>query len=130
MDCSLDIVPMAGLISFRSCKAALHVQELRALHLNCTMAEGEGEIGSDFEFLPTFPELRELTLEGLDCVSDSLVEAVLAMPKLEQLRFIQLQDPRFSDAAQLIAKATAQRPALRIAYGDHLPEAVATDPSR
>lgn len=67
MHCSLDTVPMAGLISFRSCKAALHVQELRRLHLNCIIAEGEGEIGSDFEFVPTSPELRELTLEGLDC---------------------------------------------------------------
>jgi hypothetical protein len=107
---------MAGLISFQSCKAALHVQELRVLHLNCTIAEGEGEIGSDFEFLPTFPELRELTLERLDCVSDSLMEAVLAMPKLEQLRFIQLQDLQSSDAAQLAKKARAQRPGLRIAW--------------
>ena len=100
---------------------------MRALHLDCTRAEEEKKeeeeeeeeqegIGSDFEFLPTFPELRELTLERLDCVSDSLVEAVLAMPKLGQLRLIQLQDRRSSDAVQLVAKAAAQRPGLRITF--------------
>jgi hypothetical protein len=110
---------------------ALHVQELRRLHLDCTIAEGEGKtIGSNFEFLPTFPELRELTFECLDCVSDSLTEAVLAMPKLEQLRFIQLQDRRSSDAVQLIAKATAQRPGLRVAFEGDQPEAAAPAASR
>ena len=95
------------------------------------MAEGERKkIGSDFEFLPTFPELRELTFERLDCVSNSLVEAVLAMPKLQQLRFIQLQDRRSSDTAQLTAKATAQRPGLRIALDGDQPEAAAPAASR
>jgi hypothetical protein len=107
------------------------VQELRRLHLDCTTAEGEGKkIGSNFEFLPTFPELRELTLERLDGVTDSLVEAVLAMPKLAQLRFIQLQDRRSSDAVQLVAKAAAQRPGLRVAFDDDQPEAAAPAASR
>ena len=109
------IVFTAHLRHSASSITALHVQELRALHLDCTIAKGK-KIGSDFEFLPTFPELRELTLEGLDCVSDSLTEAVLAMPKLEQLRFIRLQDLNSSGPAQLAAKARAQRPGLRIAW--------------
>ena len=52
------------------------------------------------------------------------------MPKLEQLRFIQLQDRRSSDAVQLVAKATALRPGLRIAFDGDQPEAAAPAASR
>jgi hypothetical protein len=74
----------------------------------------------DFAFLATFPELRLLTLEGIYAVTDSLMVAVLAAPKLEGLRFV-MTSPYWKEFPStfglLSAKAALQRPALRIDFG-------------
>jgi hypothetical protein len=88
---------------------------LTSLQLNFMRTDDD-----DIAFLATFPELRLLTLEGIYVVTDSLMSAVLAAPKLEGLQFI-IDSPYWKEFTStfglLSAEAATHRPALRIHFG-------------
>jgi hypothetical protein len=79
--------------------------------------------------LLTLRELRFLTFEQLDGVSGDVMAAVLQVPKLEYLRFSDMQDWEWSATTigLLCAKAAAQRPGLRITFDQ--PETAAAGPA-
>lgn len=89
-------------------------------------ADAEATIRDDFTFLTSFRGLRQLTLEGLNGVSDQLMAAVLHIPKLECLHVRSLQEWQWSTAniGRLIARGRAERPGLQMKvdepddYGD------------
>ena len=90
-------------------------QGLTYLQLNFMTTDDD-----DFAFLATFPELRLPGFEGIYAVTDSLMSAVLAAPKLDYLRFV-TDSPYWKEFTStfglLSAEAATLRPALRIHFG-------------
>lgn len=66
----------------------------------------------DWAFLTTFPALRKLTLDGLTAITDSLTNALLAMPHLQQLHLDCLRHWRgtATHLGRLRARLAAERP--------------------
>jgi hypothetical protein len=101
----------------------LTLQVLTALHLNFggsvlgepSWVEDERTFSNS---LTTLRELRCLTFQYMDGLSGDVMAAVLLMPRLEHLRFIQFHGREWSATTigLLSAKAAAQLPGLRITF--------------